>query len=106
MSSKEQKRVAVMIHFQIIFFFILAHGNVYNMHNMQFTRRISRGFHMERLHGGAFERNQTNHPSRDGRGPVCITRVSSMGLLNPYFHDDDLGFSLFLERRSAEPVEM
>jgi hypothetical protein len=33
------------------------------------------------------------------RGHVSITRVSSMGLLNPYFHDEDLGFSLFLERR-------
>ncbi len=49
-----------------------------------------------RLYGGG---NQTLTSDRERRGPVCITRVSSMGLLNPYFHDEDLGFSLFLERR-------
>ena len=50
-----------------------------------------------RLYGGAA--NITEFSQQERRGHVSITRVSSMGLLSPYFHDEDLGFSLFLERR-------
>ena len=50
-----------------------------------------------RISGGGG--NGTVSLQHERRGHVSITRVSSMGLLNPYFHDEDLGFSLFLERR-------
>ncbi len=56
-----------------------------------------KGYLYYRLSGGG----NATVVSQQGRtrGQVSITRVSSMGLLNPYFHDEDLGFSLFLERR-------